>query len=131
MTLKGVLRHALIIGFLVLVYVMTAIEPVTAVPIELRCDGTTYIYEMGFGVPALEANDTRIIKVDLINKLLESSTFHGNRVGKAEVDEESFQVILFHGFYYKGTYIYGEKVFINRYTGDIVAFYISSKNDTS
>jgi hypothetical protein len=110
---------------------MTAFETIAAAPIELRCDGTTYIYENGFGVTTpLEANDARIIKVDLINNLLESSTFYGNRVGKAGIDEESFQATLFHGFYYKGTYIYGEKVFINRYTGYIISMYVSSKDDT-
>ena len=108
-------------------------ETASADLIELRCDGITYIHEKGLGVAPLEATDTRIIKVNVMHEVvgnLESNTLHGKRTAPVLINEESFEATLLHGFNYKGTYIYGEKVFINRYTGTIVSFYVSSGQDT-
>jgi hypothetical protein len=123
--------RCMIIGFLVLECMITPFDARAGSLLELRCEGITYIYENGFGFGRpLEANDTRIIKVNLTNNILETSTFHGNRIAKAEIGEDLFSAVLFHGFYYKGTYVYGEKVFINRYTGEINSMYLLSKDET-
>ena len=55
--------------FLVLALIFTTLNATAETSIiELRCEGTTYLYFDGFAPnAALQVKDTRIVKVDLAN----------------------------------------------------------------
>jgi hypothetical protein len=110
--------------------VFSAVLALGAAPadlVELRCDGTSYWYQDGFGAGApIRAETTRIVKVDLASRKLTSDTLHGHRAAEVDVKEGSFSATLIHGFDHKGTRVYGEVVYINRYTGEMSSQYILS-----
>lgn len=108
--------------------VLLGVTPSTsAKALELRCKGTEYIYENGFGngLP-IRLETVRLVTVDLNSNLMAVDTVFGQRKAQASISERAFEVTLSHELEYKGIRIYGESVYINRATGEASARYLLS-----
>lgn len=98
-----------------------------AAEVELRCKGTTYWYENGFGVGfPIRADATRIVRIDLKRSELKTDTLYGERITKVEIDERYYSATLTHDIEHKGVLIRGERMLIERYTGEMSSVYVLS-----
>jgi hypothetical protein len=105
-----------------------SISTFAAEPLALRCEGVLHTYPNGFGgtLPESEPNSARIVEIDLETNTASTGSLFGQKAAllKATQSDRFYSFVLKHNAQFKGKLIAEEQVTINRYTGEIYAFYV-------
>jgi len=98
--------------------------------VQLRCKGTEFIYQDGFGRGnPLKTETVRLVRVDLTRKRMSSDTLHGQRTATASISERAFKATFQHDVdQIYGMQVFGEETYIDRATGEVYSRYLLSSD---